>query len=188
MPGIAVTSSSAVSRPPVRLEMVPPVATRRTRGASVAGCGAGTACAEAVRATSSAITAAARTRDCAEMCTRRRPAGRLSGRRVRLTMERIQVPVQERPHAIPRIALLARVLRQPRLRIDAAVEGVAARRIVVDRRLGELRLARAQRVDELHVLLEVHVLVVARHADVERNLQLVDVVERRSLLVDLVPL
>src|SRR5262245_18953545 len=50
MPGIDLTSSSAVSRPPVRFEIVPPVATSRTRGKSVeacaaAGCGAVTVCA-----------------------------------------------------------------------------------------------------------------------------------------------
>ena len=36
MPGIDLTSSSALSRPPVRLEIVPPVATRRTRDTAAA--------------------------------------------------------------------------------------------------------------------------------------------------------
>ena len=65
---------------------------------------------------------------------------------------------------------------------------MAARRVVVHHRLGETRLAGAQRVDQLHVFFDVHVLVVPRHADVERNLQLVDAVERRPILVDVVAL
>src|SRR5262245_33032004 len=132
MPGIALTSSAAVRRPPVRLEIVPPVATSFTRGSGVveAGCGAG--CALALAATA--------------MLTMTRNA-RLFGRRAEIGMERIQIPVKESPHPVPRVALLARVLGLPRLRIDAAVEGVTAGRVVVDHRLGQLRLARSQGVD-----------------------------------------
>jgi len=48
MPGIDATNSSAVSRPPLRFEIVPPVATRRTRGRDAwavedAACGGETA-------------------------------------------------------------------------------------------------------------------------------------------------
>src|SRR5215831_10194088 len=189
MPGIALTSSSAVNRPPVRLEIVPPVARSFTRGASTAGAAGGWV-AVAVCAAVTASWTIARSARVASTLTKRLPVGSaaltLFRRLVHLGMEWIQMPVEESPHPVPRIALLARVLRLPRLRIDAAVEGVAAGRVVVDHRLGERRLARAQRVDELHVLFDVHVLVVPRNADVERNLQLVDVVERRAVLVDLV--
>src|SRR4029077_4519543 len=103
-----LTSSSAVRRPPVRLEIVPPVATRRMRGASVATCAAGAGWARA------------------EVAMRSARMTRLLRRRMHVGMERIQVPVEERPHAVPGVALLACVLRLPCLRVDAAVEGVAA--------------------------------------------------------------
>src|SRR5258705_13223363 len=107
MPGIDLTSSSAERRPPVRFERVPPVATRRTRG---------TSCADAAVAHSKPANIAA-------------PAARRLFRRARYVgMEWIQVPVEEGPDAIPRVALLARVLGLPRLRVDAAVEGMTARR------------------------------------------------------------
>src|SRR5258706_14269189 len=131
MPGIDLTSSSAERRPPVRFEMVPPVATSRTRG---------TFCADAAVADSNAANSAAR----------------LLRRRMRVGMEGIQVPVEESPDAIPRVALLARVLRLPGLRVDAAVEGMAARRVVVNRRLRQRRLAREHRVHPLHILFCVH--------------------------------
>src|SRR5258706_16246619 len=109
MPGIDCTSSSAVSRPPVRLEIVPPVATSRTRGTSCARAGGGDR---------SAISATPRTA--------------LFRGRTHVGMKRIQVPIEKRPDAVPGIALLARVLRLPRLRVDAAIEGMSARRVVVD--------------------------------------------------------
>src|SRR5438445_13133142 len=107
MPGIDWTSSSADRRPPVRFEIVPPVATSRTRG---------TSCADAAVPHSSAANTAAMTRG----LLRRRtcPEHRqdtLFGRRVHLGMKRIQVPVEEGPDAIPGIALLARILRLQRL-------------------------------------------------------------------------
>ena len=43
-------------------------------------------------------------------------------------MEGIQIPVEKCPHAVPRIALLARILRLPRFRIHPPVERVAAER------------------------------------------------------------
>src|SRR6185503_6469987 len=137
-------------------------ATRRTRG---------TSCADAAAADSNAANTAA-------------PETRRLFRRARyLGMEWIQVPVEEGPDAVPRVALLARVLGLPCLRVDAAVEGMAARRVVVDHRLGQRRLASAQRVHQLPVFFDVHVLVVFGHAHVERNLQLVYVVQRRAILV-----
>src|SRR6266498_1614761 len=110
--------------------MVPPVATSRTRG---------TSCAE---------TAVAQSKTAAATTTRRRWLFR---RRVHVGMERIQMPVEEGPDAIPGIALLARVLRLPRLRVHTPIERVAAGRIVVDHGFGEQRLARAQRVHQLHI-------------------------------------
>src|SRR4051812_23621461 len=138
MPGIDLISSSAVRRPPVRLEMVPPVATSRTRGttavAAVCGCGdVATACARqsrGVRTTTESATTAAQPV---------RAAGLLPARRAKFGMKRIQVPVEEGPHAVPGIALLARVLRLPGLRIDAAIEGVTTRRVVVNHGFGERR-------------------------------------------------
>src|SRR5258707_10860491 len=99
MPGIDLTSSSAESRPPVRFEMVPPVATSRTRGTFWADA--------AVAHSNAANTAATTSRG---LFRRWRHVG----------MERIQVPVEEGPDAIPRVALLARILGLPRLRVDAA--------------------------------------------------------------------
>src|SRR5580765_5392374 len=130
MPGIDCTSSSALRRPPVRLEIVPPVATSRTRG---------TSCARAAAGASKAISAT--------------PSKALFRRRMHVSMKRIQVPVEKGPDPIPGIALLARVLGLPGLRVHAAVEGVAARRVVVDHRLRQPGLAGAQRVDQLHVFL-----------------------------------
>src|SRR6185503_15820440 len=120
MPGIDFTSSSAVRRPPARLEIVPPVATSRTRGNALS-------CAHAAGGSSRR-----RIRKTKTVLPRGRP---------QFGMERIQVPIEEGPHAVPRVALLARVLGLPRLRIDAAVERVAARRVVVDHGFGERRLA-----------------------------------------------
>ena len=97
------------------------------------------------------------------------------------------MPVEKRPDAVPRVALFPRVLRLPGLRIDTAIESMAPRRIVIHHRLGQPRFTRAQRIDQLHVLLDVHVLIVLRDADVQRNLQLVHAVERRAVLVDVVP-
>src|SRR4051794_15732059 len=122
MPGMARTSSSALSLPPVRFEIVPPVATSRTRGAS---------CARETAGISHARSTTARTA--------------LFRRRVHVGMERIQIPVEKRPDAVPRVALLARVLGLPCFRVDAAIEGVAAGRAVVDHGLGQPRLARPQR-------------------------------------------
>src|SRR5216110_781602 len=65
-------------------------------------------------------------------------------RRHAAVAKRIEIPVEERPHAVPRIALLPRVLRLPRPRIDEAIEGVAARRVLVHLRLRQERLARAE--------------------------------------------
>src|SRR5260370_15665163 len=70
---------------------------------------------------------------------------RLTADRRRRVVERIEVPVEKRPYAVPRVALLARVLGLPRLGIDAAIERVSARRVVVHHRLCERRFARPQR-------------------------------------------
>src|SRR5213593_3849953 len=140
------TSSSAERRPPVRFEMVPPVATSRTRGVSWA---------DATVAQSNAV-------DSVAMARRRLLRGQMH-----VGMERIQMPVEERPDTIPGVTLLARVLRLPRLRIDATVERVASRGVVVHYRFGQRRLPRAQRVHQLHVFFDVHVFVVLRNADVE---------------------
>src|SRR5712691_4964746 len=72
MPGIDCTSSSAVRRPPVLFEIVPPVATRRTRG---------TSCADATRARSAHTATAATTM--------------LFRRRLHVVMKWIQVQVEE---------------------------------------------------------------------------------------------
>src|SRR5262245_55746435 len=187
MPGIDLTSSSAVSRPPSRLEIVPPVATRRTRGRTVAaccdadaaraGCDCGQADGEPARMAS---TAKIRRMSCFELSGPGSAGGGRNG-----AVKRIQIPVEERPHAIPRVTLLSRVLGLPGLRIDAPIERMPAWRVVVDHCFGELWLARAQRVDELHVFFDVDVLIVSSDPDVQRDLQLVDVVQRRAILVDL---
>src|SRR6185369_13495209 len=105
-------------RPPVRLEMVPPVATSRTRG---------TSCACAADETRSA--------------KRATPSAALLRRGTHVRMKRIQVPIEKRPDAVPRVALFPRILRLPGLRIHTAIEGVASRRVVVDHRFGQRRLA-----------------------------------------------
>src|SRR5438105_3415879 len=65
----------------------------------------------------------------------------------------IEVPVEKCPDSVPGIALLTGVLWLPRFWIDATIEGVSAGRVVVYLRLGQRRLARTQRVDQLHVFL-----------------------------------
>src|SRR5262245_43689203 len=101
--------------------MVPPVASSLTRG-KAASCAARTASDATATKKTTTLT------------------------RMHFGMVRIQVPVEERPHAVPGIALLARVLGLPRLRIHAPIERVASRRVVVHHGFGELRLACAQRV------------------------------------------
>src|SRR5262249_30145404 len=160
MPGIALTSSSAVRRPPVRLEIVPPVATSRTRG-SAASCAAAAAAAPMHSPANATLRR-----------TRHLLIARLFSGAGHLDAKRVEVPVEEGPHAVPRVALLAGVLRLPGRLVHAAIEGVPARRVVVHLGFGERRLARAQRVDELHVFLDVHVLVVARHVDEQPGLRL----------------
>src|SRR5207247_11260596 len=64
----------------------------------------------------------------------------------------------------------------------------ARRGIVVHLRLGKKWLARPQGIHELHVLLDVHVVVVSCDVDEQRNLELVDVVERRAVLVHVMAL
>src|SRR5213075_1716696 len=78
-----------------------------------------------------------------------------------------------------------------RLRIDAPTEGMAASTrslwwILVDLRLGQLGLERNQRVDHLLVFAEEHVAVVRRDVDEHRDLEVIDVIDRRALdiLVD----
>src|SRR5512133_1788894 len=75
--GMRLTSSSAVRRPPVLFEMVPPVATRRTRGRSGAGAWvvAAVACAKADRSASASVKrrAAACLARIAPLYLRRRP-------------------------------------------------------------------------------------------------------------------
>src|SRR5258708_17614754 len=95
--------------------------------------------------------------------TARASSLRLAADRRRRVVKRIEVPVEKRPDPVPRVALLARVLGLPCLGIDAAIERVSARRVVVHHRLGEERLPRPQGIDQLHVLFDVHVLVVLRY-------------------------
>src|SRR5688572_14008129 len=95
-----------------------------------------------------------------------------------------QVPLEERPGAVPRIALIRGIVALERLRVGAAVEGVTAARrarygVDVHLRLGEIRLARPQRIDNLLILDVVDVGVVGGDVDEERDPELVNVVERR---------
>ena len=48
----------------------------------------------------------------------------------------------------------------------------------------EIRLSRAKRIDELHPLFDVHVGIVIGDVHEQRNLQPIDLEERRSLSVD----
>ena len=72
--------------------------------------------------------------------------------------------------------------------IDAPIEEVPAGRAAVHLHIGQFGLARAQRIDELHGFVDVHVLVVVRDVHEQRNAQIVDVKERRAVPVDLRPL
>src|SRR5206468_3748462 len=85
-------------------------------------------------------------------------------RLLRSVLVRTQMPLEKRPRAVPRIALLGGVLALERLMIHATAERVPAsrradRRIHIDLRLREIGLARPERVDHLLILDEVHVRV-----------------------------
>ena len=76
-----------------------------------------------------------------------------------------------------------------RFRIHAAAERVAAaardpRRILVDLRLGERRLECAKRVDHLLVFAEIHVAIVRRDVNENRDFQVLYVEDRRPLEID----
>src|SRR5207249_2830857 len=111
------------------------------------------------------------------------------GGRLRSILVRPEVPFEKRPGAIPRIALLGGIVALKCLRVHAPAERVPAADgsrsgVDVDSRLREVRLSRSQRVDDLLVLDEIHVLVVGRHVNEQRDVQLVDAVERRALDVE----
>src|SRR5438093_13688264 len=118
----------------------------------------------------------------------RRSTRRRRGRRASAVVHRIEMPTQKRPDPVPRVPLVGRALGLPRAGFDAAVEGMTAWRVVVDLGLRQQRLSRAKRVHQLHVLLGVHVRVVSGDVDEQRDLQLVDAVQGRTVFVNLAPL
>ena len=110
--------------------------------------------------------------------------GCLSRSRCRLDALRLEVQLEEGPDSVPRIPLgLAVHASIPILRVDAPVEAVTVpelvdRWVMVDARLGEVRLVVLERVDELLRFLEVNVLVVVGRVYQQRSLKLVDMEQR----------
>ena len=94
-----------------------------------------------------------------------------------------QISQKERPRSIPRIDLLRGIVSLEGLRIHAAAERVAAageanRRILVDLRFGERRLQRSKGVDRLLILAEVHVAVIRRDVNENRDFQVLYMEDR----------
>src|SRR5215471_13725461 len=82
--------------------------------------------------------------------------GRYGGRR--LPVE--ERAIEEMPDSIPRIDLLGVVVRLPRQAVHLSIERVPAERMVVHLRDRKPGLARPERVDERHVLVDLDVLIV----------------------------
>ena len=92
------------------------------------------------------------------------------GGRFRRVEIRTQMPVEKRPRAVPGVDLLGRVDSRERLRVHATAEGMTAarspgRRIDIHLRLGKIRLARSQCIDDLLVLVIPDIPIVGRYVD-----------------------